>query len=79
MKVYYDGRMKYQMSQKESLKLEVIQYACQGLLTVEQAARRLGLSARRIKQLKKGFRERGVEAVIHGNANRKSLKLFWMT
>ena len=43
-------------------------------MNVRQAADRLGLSQRRIKQLKKEFKEVGAVAVIHGNANRPSPK-----
>jgi hypothetical protein len=49
--------MKYIMSETELGKLTVIQGAVEGLYTVKEAARRLRLSGRRIKQLKKEFRE----------------------
>ena len=62
------------MSQQELLKLNVIQCACDGLLTVKQSAERLKLSTRRIKQLKKGFREQGAVSLIHGHARRTSPK-----
>ena len=39
--------------------------------TIEQAADSLGLSTRQVKRLKKGYIEKGVESVIHGNLNRK--------
>ena len=39
--------------------------------TIKQAADSLGLSTRQVKRLKKGFKEKGVESVIHGNLNRK--------
>jgi hypothetical protein len=60
--------MKYTMSKDELGKLTVIQGAVEGLYTVKEATRRLHLSGRRIKQLKKEFREQGAGAVIHGNA-----------
>jgi len=62
------------MSQKELTRLHVIQCAVEGKCTVRQAAERLTLSTRRIKQLKKEFTLRGASAVIHGNANRSSPK-----
>lgn len=62
------------MSQQELRRLHVIRSACEGQLTVRQAAERLQLSERRIKQLKKSFRNTGVTAVIHGNANTPSPK-----
>jgi len=39
--------------------------------TIKQAADSLGLSTRQVKRLKKGYIEKGVESVIHGNLNRK--------
>ena len=39
--------------------------------TVQDAAGSLGLSTRQVKRLKKGYIEKGVESVIHGNLNRK--------
>jgi len=62
--------MKYIMSKKTLVKLTVIQGAAEGRYTVKEAARKLSLSERRIKQLKKAFREQGVGAVIHGNSAR---------
>ena len=58
------------MSQKTAGKMAVIQGAVEGKYTVMEAARRLNLSARRIKQLKKSFREQGINSIIHGNSNR---------
>ena len=62
------------MSQKELMRLYVIQSAAEEKCTVRQAAGRLTLSTRRIKQMKKEFILRGASAVIHGNANRSSPK-----
>jgi transposase len=62
--------MKYTMSKNELGKLTVIQGAVDGVYTVKEAARRLHLSGRRIKQLKKQFREQGEGAVIHENAGK---------
>lgn len=62
------------MSKKELLKHHVIKTAIDGELTVKQAAERLNLTQRRIKQLKKEFKEKGAIAVIHGNSTRPSPK-----
>jgi len=56
------------MSKKTLAKLTVIQGAAEGRYTVKEAARKLSLSERRVKQLKKAFREQGMQAVIHGNS-----------
>ena len=62
--------MNYMMSQKEMGKLSLIQGALDGVYTVRDVAKRLGLSERRVKQLKREFRSRGEAAVIHGNAGK---------
>lgn len=59
------------MTTEELRKLHVINCALEGKLTVAQAAKELDLSERRIKQLKKGVKEHGVESIIHGNRGRK--------
>lgn len=66
--------MKLIMNRKDLSRHSVISSAVEGLLTVNQAAERLRLSPRRIKQLKKEYRINGAVAVIHGNANRPSPK-----
>jgi transposase len=62
--------MKYIMSKEDLGKLALIKGAVEGRYTVMEVARRLNLSARRVKQLKKAFREQGEKAVIHGNSGR---------
>jgi transposase len=62
--------MKYTMSAKELARLTVIKGAIDGAYTVKQAAGKLGVSARRVKSLKKAVREQGDGAVIHGNSGR---------
>ena len=58
------------MSTKELARLAVIKGAIDGAYTVKQAARKLGMSTRWLKHLKKAVREQGDGAVIHGNAGR---------
>ena len=58
------------MSKEQLGKLALIQGAVEGRYTVNEVALRLNLSHRRIKQLKKAFREQGETAVIHGNSGR---------
>jgi transposase len=65
-----DKRMKYTMSTKELAWLAVIKGAIDRACTVKQAARKLGVSARRVKHLKKTVREQGDGAFIHGNSRR---------
>lgn len=58
------------MSTKELARLTVIKGAIDGVYTVKQAARKLGMSTRWVKHLKRAVREQGDGAVIHGNAGR---------
>jgi transposase len=62
--------MKYIMSKEALGKLALLQGAVEGRYTVKEVSLRLGLSERRIKQLKRAFRERGELVVIHGNSGR---------
>jgi transposase len=66
----YDRRMKYMMNTKELARLTVIKGAIDGVYTAKRAAGKLGISARRVKHLKKAVRGQGDGAVIHGNAGR---------
>lgn len=63
--------MIYTMTDKDLKKLHVINCALERKITVAEAANALGLSERRIKQLKKEVKEHGVESIIHGNRGRK--------
>jgi transposase len=62
--------MKYMMSKRVLGKVTVIQGAVEGQYTVKEAAARLRISERQAKRLKKAYRERGVEAFVHGNSGR---------
>lgn len=59
------------LSVAETLKFNVICRVIDGLLTIKEAADRLGLSERQIKRLKKGVTEKGAAALVHGNRGRK--------
>lgn len=59
------------MTDEELKKLHVINCALEGRLTVAEASKALGLTERRIKQLKKEVKEHGAESIIHGNRGRK--------
>jgi transposase len=62
--------MKYMMSAGELEKLSLIKGAIDGVYTVREAAKRLKLSGRHIKRLKRRVREEGDGAVIHGNSGK---------
>jgi len=62
--------MKYIMSKEQLGKLTLIQGAVEGKYTVNEVAKRLKLSHRQVKNLKKAYREQGEGAVIHGNSGR---------
>lgn len=55
------------MNEKELKKIHVINSAIEGKCTVKEASELLGLSERRIKQLKKEVRAKGPSAVIHAS------------
>lgn len=59
------------MNDEELKKLHVINCALEGRITVSEASKVLGLTERRIKQLKKEAKISGVDSVIHGNRGRK--------
>jgi transposase len=62
--------MKYTMSKEEIERLTLIKGAIEGKYTVRFIAKRLQVSERRVKYLKKAVREHGDGAVIHGNSGR---------
>ena len=59
------------MSRKQFRRYQVIQATIDGNTTIAQASQALGLSTRQILRLKKGVKQDGASAIIHGNANRK--------
>ena len=60
----------YHLTQKEMMKLQVIEKALEGILTVKEAAEALGLSERQVKRLKKGVAIEGPSFIIHKNRSR---------
>ncbi len=55
------------MSAKEARRVYVMEQVLDGKLTIKLAAELLGLSERQVKRLKKGMKEKGVAALMHGN------------
>jgi len=61
------------MTQKEIMKLKVVNQAIDGTLTVKEAAEALALSERQVKRLKKGVRTQGPGFIIHKNRDRSPI------
>lgn len=59
------------LKQKEIKRATLIEACINGECTVKQVADALGLSERRVKQIKKEVKENGVESIQHGNRGRK--------
>ena len=59
------------MTLKQLNRLDVINKANAGFVTVKEAAEKLGISVRQIQRLKKEVRDNGSAAIIHKNTNRK--------
>ncbi|MGI6660096.1 MAG: helix-turn-helix domain-containing protein [Bacillota bacterium] len=60
----------FSLSAKEARRVYVMEQVLDGKLTVKLAAELLGLSERQVKRLKKGMKEKGVAALMHGNRGR---------
>ena len=58
------------LSAKEARRVFVMEEVVEGRITVREAAAYLNLSERQVKRLKKGMKERGVLALVHGNRGR---------
>ena len=63
---------RWQLSARKLARYSVIKNILEGYLSAGQAAEELHLSARQIFRLKKVFKEKGVEGLIHGNRGRPS-------
>ena len=60
------------MLKPKELKRATLIVACiNGQCTIKQVATALGLSERRVKQIKKEVKENGVKSISHGNRGRK--------
>lgn len=59
------------MNKQEELKVTVIGACVEGKMTVKAAAKRLKLSERHVKTLKKKYREEGATSLLHGNCGRQ--------
>lgn len=59
------------LKQKDIKRATLIEACIKGQCTVKQVATALGLSERRIKQIKKEVKENGVKSIQHGNRGRK--------
>lgn len=56
---------------KELKRVTLIEACINGKCTVKQVAQSLGISERRVKQIKKEVKENGVQSIQHGNRGRK--------
>ena len=59
------------LKQKDLKRATLIEACIKGECTVKQVADALGLSERRVKQIKKEVKEKGVKSIQHGNRGRK--------
>ena len=59
------------LKQEEIKRATLIEACINGQCTVKQVADALGLSERRVKQIKKEVKENGVKSISHGNRGRK--------
>lgn len=55
------------VSQKEIHRMHVVRLTIEGRETVGRGAKLLGISPRQIKRLRRKFKERGMEGLLHGN------------
>ena len=68
----HNRKVEYLMLKQKDLKRATLIEACiNGECTVKQVATVLGLSERRVKQIKKEVKENGVKSIQHGNRGRK--------
>lgn len=59
------------LKQKDLKRVTLIQACIKGECTVKQVANALGISERRVKQIKKEVKEHGIQSIQHGNRGRK--------
>jgi len=58
------------LTKEEHMRLDVLNKANAGFITVKEAAENLGISERQVQRLKKEVRDNGPAALIHKNTNR---------
>lgn len=66
-----ERKEQYHMTDKEMRRLKVAERLIEKVMKVEEAARILNISTRQVIRIKKGVKEIGPEALIHGNRKRK--------
>ncbi len=72
VKLRKNRKVEYLMLKQKDLKRATLIEACiNGQCTVKQVANALGISERRVKQIKKEVKENGVKSIQHGNRGRK--------
>lgn len=59
------------LKQKDLKRATLIEACINGQCTIKQVANALGISERRVKQIKKEVKENGVKSIQHGNRGRK--------
>lgn len=59
------------LKQKDVKRATLIEACIKGQCTVKQVATALGISERRVKQIKKEVKENGIKSIQHGNRGRK--------
>lgn len=60
------------MSRKEQERSEVMRLYVEGHIKQKEAARRIGVSTRQVRNLARAYRERGAAGLVHGNRGRGS-------
>ena len=60
------------VSQRELHRLHVVRLTIEGRESVGRGAKLLGISARQMKRLRRKMKERGIEALLHGNRGKQA-------
>lgn len=72
VKISYNRKVEYLMLKQKDVKRATLIEACiKGQCTIKQVATALGISERRVKQIKKEVKENGIKSIQHGNRGRK--------
>ena len=59
------------VSQRELQRMHVVRLTLEGRESVGKGAKVLGISARQMKRLRRKLKERGIEALLHGNRGKQ--------